>query len=123
MTPLCFQKARSSHAAGRDLVLEAAQTSYLSETLKVAATDDSAKYTWFKNPVAKVQAIYTPAGFLKDGEAATPDMEVVCIQPALLPAQRVSLRVCTHVRYRLSVNCSAHVLLDLVGALAGWSGA
>ena len=59
------------------MVLEAAQTSHLSETLHIATTDDSAKYTWFKNPVARVQAIYTPAGFLKEGETATPEHDVV----------------------------------------------
>ncbi len=74
---IMMQKARSSHAAGRDLVLEAAQTNYLSEVMSIPTTIDSAKYTWFENPTARVHAIYTQAGFLKAGEVATPDLDVV----------------------------------------------
>jgi alanyl-tRNA synthetase len=71
------RKARAAHAVGRNLVLEAAQTAHLAETLKVAPTVDAGKYVWFQKPVATVKAIYTPAGFLSEGQAATPDNEVV----------------------------------------------
>lgn len=73
------QLANSAHGASRDLVLEAAQTAHLGETLSIATTDDSAKYTWHHKPTARVQAIYTPEGFLKEGEAATSSLPVVGI--------------------------------------------
>jgi alanyl-tRNA synthetase len=69
--------ARTAHAVGRNLVLEAAQTSHLAETLKVAPTVDAGKYVWFQKPVATVKAIYTPAGFLTADQVATPETEVV----------------------------------------------
>lgn len=72
-----MQKARSATSAGRELVLEAAQTSQLAEGMGVAPTDDSGKYVWHVNPVATVKAIYTPTGFLAPGTPATPDNEVV----------------------------------------------
>lgn len=72
-----LQAANSAHGASHDLVLEAAETAHLRETLRIATTDDSAKYTWQHKPTAHVRAIYTPEGFLEEGEAATSSLPVV----------------------------------------------
>jgi len=71
------KRARVAQSAGRELVLEAAQTSYLAEALGVAPTDDSGKYVWHQKPTATVKAIYTPTGFLAPGVPATPELEVI----------------------------------------------
>jgi hypothetical protein len=70
------QRARNANSAGRNLVLEAAQTAALTSA-GVAATNDAAKYTWFENPRARVEAIFTGERFLGKDEAATPALEVV----------------------------------------------
>jgi alanyl-tRNA synthetase len=81
---MAAQKARSQAAqkfarnGGVNLVLEAEQTAWLAKA-GIAATEDVGKYTWHATPEATVKAIFTSAGFLAPGAAATPESEVVGI--------------------------------------------
>mmetsp|Transcript_18016 Transcript_18016/g.57621 ORF Transcript_18016/g.57621 Transcript_18016/m.57621 type:complete len:1112 (-) Transcript_18016:161-3496(-) len=61
------QEASRFKRAGAQLVMEAEQTAHLSASA-VQPTDTEAKYVWYKNPEAKVRALYTPAGFVDSVE-------------------------------------------------------
>jgi hypothetical protein len=122
------QDARGSKTVGRDLVLEAAETSHLADVLHVATTDDSSKYTWHHKPQATVQAIFTPAGFLKEGEVATPETDVVrwvlggCLLGPPPPHARTRARTRMHARTRapcLSWLCGRWLGVLLCGGRGG----
>lgn len=49
-------------SGGKQLVLEAKETSYLTNTRKISTTDDELKYEWNIKPQATIMAIFTPKG-------------------------------------------------------------
>lgn len=72
------QQARASARGVKQLVLEAAQTAWLSET-SVPVTNDDPKYIWHENPQSTIRAIYLDNNKFAEDEAIGSDVDGIGI--------------------------------------------